>query len=101
MSYLYKIISTKFVSTNIDTLVAFKLSVVGLHFSKIRFYCLLLLSGINWILILKILMLRKKLLTFIRPLGNDTYGIYDPRGIRLLNRLRLAFSHLREHKFRH
>ena len=40
-------------------------------------------------------------LAFIRPLGNDTYGIYDPLGIRLLNRLRLVFSHLKEHKFRH
>ena len=46
-------------------------------------------------------MFRKKLLTFIRPLGNVTYGIYDPLGVRLLNRLRLGFSHLREHKFRH
>ena len=46
-------------------------------------------------------MFRKKLLTFIRPLGNDTYGIYDPLGVRLLNRLRLGFSHLMEHKFRH
>ena len=24
----------------------------------------------------------KKLLTFIRPLGNDTYGIYDPLGVK-------------------
>ena len=46
-------------------------------------------------------MLRKKLLTFIRSLENDTYGIYDPFGVRLLNRLRLGFNHLREHKFRH
>ena len=46
-------------------------------------------------------MFRKKLLAFIRPLENDTCGIYDPLGIRLLNRLRLGFSHLREHKFRH
>ena len=46
-------------------------------------------------------MFRKKLLTFIRPLENNTYGIYDPLGVRLLNRLRLGFSHLREHKFRH
>ena len=30
-------------------------------------------------------MFRKKLLNFIRPLGNVTYGIYDPRGVRLLN----------------
>ena len=46
-------------------------------------------------------MFRKKLLTFIRPLENVTYGIYDPLGVRLLNRLRLGFKHLREHKFRH
>ena len=45
-------------------------------------------------------MFRKKLLTFIRPLENDTYGIYDPVGVRLLNRLGFGFSHLREHKFR-
>ena len=31
-------------------------------------------------------MYRKKLLTFIRPPGNDTYGIYDQFGVRLLNR---------------
>ena len=46
-------------------------------------------------------MFRKKLLAFIRPLENDTCGIYDPLGIRLLNRLRLGFSHLKEHKFRY
>ena len=65
MSYLYKIILTKLhpyfyeliplYKGHIDTLVVFKLCVVGLHFSKIRFYRLQLLSGINWILILKIL----------------------------------------------
>ena len=38
-------------------------------------------------------MFRKKLFTFMRPPENDSYGIYDP--------LRLGFSHLREHKFRH
>ena len=46
-------------------------------------------------------MFRKRLLTFITPLRNDTYGIYDLHGVRLLNRLRLGFSHLREHKLRH
>ena len=38
-------------------------------------------------------MFLKKLLAFISPLGNDTYGILDPLGARLLNRLRLGFSH--------
>ena len=32
---------------------------------------------------------------------NYTYGIYDPLGVRLLNRLRLGSTHLGEHKFRH
>ena len=44
---------------------------------------------------------RKILLNFIRPSGNRTYKIYDPLGIKLLTRLRLGFSHLSEHKFRH
>ena len=44
---------------------------------------------------------RKKNLAFIRPAGNSMYGIYDPFGVKLINRLRLGFSHLREHKFRH
>ena len=44
---------------------------------------------------------RKKLLEFIRPIGNSTYRIHDPIGIKLLNRLRLSFSHLREHTIRH
>ena len=32
---------------------------------------------------------------------NKTFSIYDPFGIKLLNRLRVDFSHLNEHKFRH
>ena len=44
---------------------------------------------------------RKMLLNFIRPIGNCTYKIYDLLGIKLLTRLRLGFSHLYEHEFRH
>ena len=40
----------------------------------------------------------KKLLAFVRLLENNTYGIYDPLGVGLLNRLRLGFSHLREQR---
>ena len=29
------------------------------------------------------------------------YNIFDPTGLKFLTRLRLNFSHLREHKFRH
>ena len=44
---------------------------------------------------------RKMLPNFIRPIGNSTYKIYDPLAMKLLTRLRLGFSHLSEHKFRH
>ena len=44
---------------------------------------------------------RKNLLAFIRPTENSFYSIYDPVGMKLLNRLRQGFSHLREHKFKH
>ena len=44
---------------------------------------------------------RKKLLAFIRPVGNSMYGIYDPFGVKLINRSRLSSSHLREHKLGH
>ena len=46
-------------------------------------------------------MFRKKLLIFIRLSEKSIFNIYDPQRSRLLNRLRLGFSHLRQHKFRH
>ena len=44
---------------------------------------------------------KNSLLSFIRPKQVDTFGIHNPIGIQLLTRLRLGFSHLNEHKFRH
>ena len=44
---------------------------------------------------------RKKLPSFIKPTENKTFSIYDLLEIKLLNRLRVDFSHLIEHKFRH
>ena len=32
---------------------------------------------------------------------NSLFSNYDPLGVKLLTRLRLQFSHLNEHKFRH
>ena len=32
---------------------------------------------------------------------NYFFSIYDPLGVKLLTRLRLQFSHLNEHKFKH
>ena len=46
-------------------------------------------------------MFRKKMLNLIRPKCNDTYGIHNPTGLKLLTRLRLGLSHLNNHKFNH
>ena len=51
------------------------------------------MNGINWTLILRTVIL-------MRPVGHKIYGIYDPFGVELIHRLRLGFSHLREHKLR-
>ena len=40
-------------------------------------------------------------LKFIRPIQRKTFNINNSVGVKLLIRLRLCFSHLLEHKFRH
>ena len=40
-------------------------------------------------------------LTFTRPSGNTFFNCHNPRGVKLLTRLGLGLSHLREHKFKH
>ena len=42
-----------------------------------------------------------KLLSFIRPIRNCRYNIFDPKGLKLLTRLRLSLSPLNAHRFRH
>ena len=46
-------------------------------------------------------MFLKNILDFIRPLPNIIFNIHNPLGIKYLTRLRIGFSHLKEHKFRH
>ena len=44
---------------------------------------------------------KKTLIKVIRTKENFIFGVSDIYGIKLLTRLRLNFSHLNEHKFRH
>ena len=37
---------------------------------------------------------------FVRPTANSTFGTNDVSGLKLLTRLRVGLSHLREHKFK-
>ena len=44
---------------------------------------------------------REIILSFIRHNENSVFAIQDTKGLKLLKRLTLNFSHLNEHKFRH
>ena len=44
---------------------------------------------------------KKSLLSFIKPSSSSLFSIHHPICVKLLVRLRLGFSYLREHKFRH
>ena len=44
---------------------------------------------------------KEKILSFIRPSPNSFFDIHNPKGIKLVTRLRLGLSHLREYKFKH
>ena len=45
--------------------------------------------------------LKKHLLSFIRQNSNSVFNINNPLGLKLLTRLRISFSHLKEHEFKH
>ena len=40
-------------------------------------------------------------MSFIRPLESNVFNIFHPIRLKFLTRLRLGFSHLNEHRFRH
>ena len=42
-----------------------------------------------------------RLSSFIRPVQNSIYNIFDPKGLKFLTRLHLGLSHLNAHRFRH
>ena len=46
-------------------------------------------------------MFKSSILNFVRRRENLVFAIHDINGLKLLTRLRLDFSHLNEHKFRH
>ena len=44
---------------------------------------------------------KQSLLKIIRPEANSIFDTHNPLGIKLLTRLRLGLSHLRDHKYKH
>ena len=45
--------------------------------------------------------IKPSILNFDRPRENSVFEVHDIKGVKLIARLRLDFSHLNEHKFRH
>ena len=43
---------------------------------------------------------KKNILQFIRPSPNSIFSFHNPKGVKLLTRLMLGLSHLRDHKFK-
>ena len=44
---------------------------------------------------------KSRLPSLIRLVQNSVFNIFDPKGLIILTRLHLSFSHLTEHRFRH
>ena len=44
---------------------------------------------------------KSRLLRFVRSLENSVFTCHNPTGIKYLTRIKLGFSHLRYHKFKH
>ncbi len=44
---------------------------------------------------------KTRLISLVRPVKNQIFGIHDPSGVRRLTQLRVGLSPLREHRFRH
>ena len=44
---------------------------------------------------------KSKILKFIRPKAKSFFNYLNPKGVKLITRLRLGLSHLRDHKFGH
>ena len=44
---------------------------------------------------------KKNILQFIRPSPSSIFNCHNPKGVKLLTRLRLGLSHLRDHNFKH
>ena len=70
--------------------------------SETLFFHPLLWSGISSIINSEsVSAFKEQILKFIRPSPSSTFNVHTPHGIKLLTRLRVRLSHLREHEFRH
>ena len=48
-----------------------------------------------------LVLFKKRILAFIKPFANKSFQCHNPKGSKLITRLRLGLSHFRFHKFKH
>ena len=58
-------------------------------------------AGAKYTQLRKFFCLQEKVFENISPSGNSVFRCHNPKGIKLLTRLRLGISHLRGNKFKH
>ena len=76
----------------------------NITFSKVCFFSHLLSSGTILTTIRNVgsfSAFKNNILTFFRPTPNNVFNCENHRGIKLISRLRVGLSNLREHKFKH
>lgn len=109
----YKVLSSKIpkvvydsvpsIKTPSDTLIHLLFFVPGLSTLKILFFLVSKSNNLSPKIFnsASYLIFRNTLANFLRPSDNKIFNMDNQVGIQLLNRLRLDFSYLRKHKFRH
>ena len=103
--YLFKLIPEKthaYATRNVDNIPCFK---IRYNFFKNSFFPSTIIEWNNLDPTLRnsksFVVFKNSILKFIRPSPSIFFNCNNYKGIRLITRLRLGMSHLREHKFKH
>ena len=103
--YLFKLIPEKthaYATTNVDNIPCFKMRH---NFYKNSFFPSTIIEWNNLDPTLRnsksFVDFKNSILKFIRPSPSNVFNCNNHKGIRLITRLRVGMSHLREHKFKH
>ena len=103
LQYLFKLIPETHVyaTRNVDNVVCFK---IRHNFFKNSFFPSAIIEWNNLNPILRnsksFVDFKNSILEFIRPSPSNVFNCNNHKGIRLITRLRVGMSHLREHKFK-
>ena len=103
---IHSIISRRLeVHTEQETLTIFLNSMLDIHFFRNSYFTSIVIEWNNLDKSIRnsesFSIFKKNILKFIRPSPNKIFNCHNPKGVKLLTRLRLRLSHLRDHQFKH